>query len=98
MHKTFQKSFVQCREAIHNTFMESLVSLTELTVEENNSGRTNWDRREELESVQRAYQCLLQHCSPKLDAVDRSLIAKNVSKINNSLSSERNLGYGFITI
>ena len=60
--------------------MESLVSLTELSEEEEKTRKINLDRREELEHMTAAYQYLLQHCAPRLDpkVVDLNSIVEKV--------------------
>ena len=65
--------------------MESLVSLTELTEEEEKDGQINWDRQEQLQNVKAAYQYLLQYCAPKLNVMDHNLIAQKVINIIISL-------------
>ena len=60
--------------------MESLVTLTELSEEEEQTGKINLDRREELEHMTAAYRYLLKHCAPRLDpkVVDLNSIVENV--------------------
>ena len=59
--------------------MESLATLTELSEEEERSGKTNLDRQEELEHMTAAYQYLLKHCAPKLNTIDLDLIVEKVT-------------------
>jgi hypothetical protein len=74
----YQTSFSECRSAIHQVFLESLVTITELSEKEEQEGDTNFDRQDELQNIKTAYQYLLNHCSDKLKCVDQTTIVDKV--------------------
>jgi DNA-binding ferritin-like protein len=74
----YQTSFSECRSAIHQVFLESLVTITELSEKEEQEGDTNFDRQDELQNIKTAYQYLLNHCSDKLKCVDQTTIVEKV--------------------
>ena len=62
--------------------MESLVTFTELSDEEEQTGKI---RQEEVEHMTAAYQYLLQYCGPKMKEVDLNFIVEKVTYIVHSI-------------
>ena len=58
--------------------MKSLVSLTELSEEEERTGQSDFKKREKFINLKAAYQYLLQHCTSELEKIDHNLIADEV--------------------
>ena len=58
--------------------MKSLVLLTELSEEEEQTGQSDFKKREKFINLKTAYQYLLQHCTSELETIDHNLIAEKV--------------------
>ena len=55
--------------------MKSLVLLTELSEKEEQTGQSDFKKREKFINLKAAYQYLLQHCTSELEKIDHNLIA-----------------------